>query len=544
MRRLLRSLNRVEYPYQDALEQIRARGLLALGSGLLYAGIGGVAYQIFAALVFTPDWYQFVTPLLFGATGFLITVDVQRGRLADAAFVCIVGVFLASVVYNLPYGVVSPAIIVLLLPVVFAGVLFQLRGILIISFLVSLSALLQAILNGARILAVRPFAPAPAFTALLLLTAVTFSCVGVFSVFVDTQRRLLLRLLLKQSEALAITRLGRVLRGQSDVAVFAASVAETLQNEFGFYFVQLYLYEVGSGLLVSRTGGKRDRGERRLSSLENSIIVRAFREQRTILLDDSAAPTERSEFEVAARSVVVVPLLAAGQPLGVLNIQSIEREDAFDLEIVEAIAAQVSLALQSTQRATELFALVDERRQLNEQVNRLTRDVERLNRDVTGQVWSRFMTNRQTGTIGYDWHAGEIQPGMSAPVLSIGAATMPQITTRGDDQILTVPIVAGGQALGLLEFRTASSTPWDSRSLELVRTIAQRLALALDNIRLYDQAQTTASREKTLSQVTTRLTSKQDFDSLLRDAADMLSQAVGASHTRIQFIAPGTVEET
>ncbi len=544
MRRLYRSLFRVEYPYQDALEQIRARGLLALGSGLLLAGIGGVAYQIFAALAFTPDWYQFVTPLLFGMTGLLIAVDVQQGRLLDAAFACVIGVFFASVAYNLPYGVVSPAIIVLVLPVVFAGVLFQLRAILVVSFLVALSGLLQTILNGARLLAVRPFAPAPAFTALLLLTAVTFSCAGVFSVFVDTQRRLLLRLLLKQSEVLTITRLGRVLRGQSDTAVFAASVAETLQTEFGFYFVQLFLYEVGTGLLVSRTGGKRDLGERRLSSLDNSIIVRAFREQRTIQLDDSAAPDERDEFEAAARSMIVIPLLAAGQPLGVLNIQSNQREDAFDVEIVEAIAAQVSLALQSTQRATELFTLVDERRQLNEQVNRLTRDVERLNRDVTGQVWSRFMSNRQTANIGYDWRAGEIQPGTNTTVLPVGAATMPQVTTRGDDQILTVPIVAGGQALGLLEFRTASSTPWDSRSLELVRTIAQRLALALDNIRLYDQAQTTASREKTLSQVTTRLTSKQDFDSLLRDAAEMLSQAVGASHTRIQFIAPGVAEET
>ena len=115
---------------------------------------------------------------------------------------------------------------------------------------------------------------------------------------------------------------------------------------------------------------------------------------------------------------------------------------------------------------------------------------------------------------------------------------MPEISAENGEQILSVPIVLRGQMLGAMEFRAPGGQVWNNRSLELARIIAQRLALALDNIRLYEQAQTIASREQTANQVAARLQSKTDIDALITTAVESFQQALGATRTSIRLGAP------
>jgi GAF domain-containing protein len=72
----------------------------------------------------------------------------------------------------------------------------------------------------------------------------------------------------------------------------------------------------------------------------------------------------------------------------------------------------------------------------------------------------------------------------------------------------------------------------------LARVIAQRLALALDNIRLYEQAQSIADRERIANQVAARLQAKTDIDALVDAAAQSFQQALGATRTTIRLNLP------
>jgi GAF domain-containing protein len=127
---------------------------------------------------------------------------------------------------------------------------------------------------------------------------------------------------------------------------------------------------------------------------------------------------------------------------------------------------------------------------------------------------------------------------MSSALERAMSNSMPELIQDGADQVLTVPIVSRGQRLGAMEFRAPNDKQWNNRSIELAHVIAQRLALALDNIRLFEQAQMIAHREQTASQVSAVLQSKTDLDALVATAADAFQQALGATRTSIRLGMP------
>ena len=114
----------------------------------------------------------------------------------------------------------------------------------------------------------------------------------------------------------------------------------------------------------------------------------------------------------------------------------------------------------------------------------------------------------------------------------------PRLEQRDDASILCVPIRLRNQTLGAVEFRRSGSTGWTSAALELAQVVAERLALSLENARLFEQAQTTAQREQLVGQITSQLQTTTDLQSLLTLAAARFQDALGASHTRVRLGPP------
>jgi GAF domain-containing protein len=73
-------------------------------------------------------------------------------------------------------------------------------------------------------------------------------------------------------------------------------------------------------------------------------------------------------------------------------------------------------------------------------------------------------------------------------------------------------------------------------------TVAERLALALENTRLFEQSQSQALRERKASEVATALIGATDVRVVLNMAAEQFKDALGAVNTRI-YIQPETLME-
>ncbi len=66
---------------------------------------------------------------------------------------------------------------------------------------------------------------------------------------------------------------------------------------------------------------------------------------------------------------------------------------------------------------------------------------------------------------------------------------------EGNRVLAMLPLVAKGQAIGLVEMFSKSPVDWDGQRLELARTMANEAAMALENARLYEDARKLADRD-------------------------------------------------
>ena len=66
---------------------------------------------------------------------------------------------------------------------------------------------------------------------------------------------------------------------------------------------------------------------------------------------------------------------------------------------------------------------------------------------------------------------------------------------EGNRMLVMLPLVAKGQAIGLVELFSKTAVRWDAQHLELARTMANEAAMALENARLYEDARKRADRD-------------------------------------------------
>jgi GAF domain-containing protein len=391
---------------------------------------------------------------------------------------------------------------------------------------------------------------APSTNLVLLLTSIVL-IFGVDSimliVFTGSQRTLQRRTQFMAQELRSSAEITQVIAGIQSTDELLARAVELIRDGLNYYHVRIFLLEEKTDLLVLRAGttfirGQRNTMQRRIAPNDPNPINEAARKREILRIVGADSPIRRAEFLSAMQTELLVPLLREDRVLGVMDVQSVNA-DSFseqEIEVLRSIAAQLAIAIENARLFSELQITAEEREQLTNKLRDAAREIEQLNQEVTGRSWNRYLENRGETTIGFDWKQGtataqtyinaSLERGLSSP--------LPEIYDEGSEQILSVPILSRGQTLGVMEFRAPQEKGWNSRSLELARVISQRLALALDNLRLFEQAQIVANRELTASQVSTNLQTKTDVDSVIAIAAEAFQEALGASRTNIRLGKP------
>lgn len=93
--------------------------------------------------------------------------------------------------------------------------------------------------------------------------------------------------------------------------------------------------------------------------------------------------------------------------------------------------------------------------------------------------------------------------------------------------LLFVPLLLGEQILGVMSVQSYHQNAYHDRDVQLMGSMANHLAVAIQNARLYRQAQLRAQREAVLRDVTTHIRDAADVDSVMRTTVQQLSQALG-----------------
>jgi GAF domain-containing protein len=251
---------------------------------------------------------------------------------------------------------------------------------------------------------------------------------------------------------------------------------------------------------------------------------------------DRDAVHRRNELLPLTRSEMALPLLAGDQVIGALDLQSVE-PDAFTEDVIptlQALADQIAVAIENAR--------------LYSQTQSSLREMEALYGEVTERSWSEFLGSvRETERRQvYGPEPQGLVAQRSAVVQRVVGSASPMVSTGKDGRqaFLAAPIVVRNQVIGVLAVEADGVREWTQDDMQLAQGIADRTALAVENARLYQQAQRAADRERLVSQIATRLQRAPNLEILLRSATQELASALGTASVYAEIDLTRASQET
>jgi GAF domain-containing protein len=237
------------------------------------------------------------------------------------------------------------------------------------------------------------------------------------------------------------------------------------------------------------------------------------------------------------RSEIALPLLEGDRIIGALDVQS-KYPGAFLQNDVQALQVMSNLLGTAIRNArlyeTQAASLQDNKRLLFESETNL-REIQRLNRQLTRKAWEEYQRTR-FDALGVTLSPQGVQPGASWTEEMIDAILRqrPILSATGHDGVIAVPIVLRGEVLGAIEVTPGAELRPDD-TVELIQAVAQRLALSLDNARLFEETQEATVQEQRINDIVARYQSAATVDDLLQITLAELSQSLGAAHGAIRL---------
>jgi GAF domain-containing protein len=225
------------------------------------------------------------------------------------------------------------------------------------------------------------------------------------------------------------------------------------------------------------------------------------------------------------RSELMLPLRVGGEIIGALSVQSdkVQAFDEDDQSVLQAVADQLAVAIENVRLLDEMRETVA---QLEATAGRFTRE-----------TWQAMAERRSAP--GYRYRRMGVEPiGEQTPemkqALARGEVVLQSDPKGENESILAVPMRMRNQVIGVLNLRFEGIRP-SRDTLELVENLAERLALALENARLYEETQRRAAREQAVGQITGRVRAALNVEEILERAIEELGRTMGAVDGWIQL---------
>ena len=138
----------------------------------------------------------------------------------------------------------------------------------------------------------------------------------------------------------------------------------------------------------------------------------------------------------------------------------------------------------------------------------------------------------QDGVTGLAAGSGEA---VLVPDVSLEPLYIPVQTGQAGSE-LVLPMKVKGQVVGVLNVESEQPNAFDASDVAVLQSLANQVAVAIDNARLYESEHRRADQFRVLAEVGQRITSILDVDRLLSQTVDAISEAFGYYHVGIAMI--------
>ncbi|KAF0108770.1 MAG: hypothetical protein FD146_656 [Anaerolineaceae bacterium] len=333
---------------------------------------------------------------------------------------------------------------------------------------------------------------------------------------------------------------GHSVASTRDINALLTQTTHLISQRFGFYHVGIFLLDERGEFAVLQAanseGGRRmlERGHKLRVGQTGIVGYVTAQGQARIALDvgDDAVFFDNPDLP-QTRSEMALPLIASGATLGAIDVQS-EKSGAFgeeDIATLQVMADQIAIAIENARLFTEGQAALESARRAYGEVSR--------------KGWRQWLDEK--AEIGYFISSADkvtpASPATDDPGFA-QAVQSGQAVRAEDGATVFVPLRVRGEAIGALRLAKPPEEKWSDEELALTNTLAGQLGAALESARLYEETASRAERERTVTEITTKIRGATDPQTMLETAMEELRQILGVEDIRIRSLVPQKDKET
>jgi signal transduction histidine kinase/CheY-like chemotaxis protein/putative methionine-R-sulfoxide reductase with GAF domain len=390
----------------------------------------------------------------------------------------------------------------------------------------------------------------------------------------DETKRLLAETDRRAAELAIVNSVQQGLAAELDVQAMYELVGERASDVFDTQVVDIAIYDSDRGTMrfpfTLERGRRFPIEERPVMGFRKHVIE--THEPLLITHDLRARGVELGQPEQLvgepARSAIFAPLLVGEEMLGVISLQNLDREHAFDerdVSLLSTIAASLSVALrtgrlidETRQRVGELATIntVGEAISAQLEVDPLLALVgEKMREAFQADIAYVALVDEEAGEIQFPYYVedGDHEPqeplkvgeGLTSRVLE---RRQPLLLNREEDWAklkergrgtlarswLGVPIIAGDRAIGVISIQSTQEAGRFGESDErLLSTIAANVGVAVQNARLYDETRRRAEEMEALADVGREMSATLELSVVLELIADRAKELLSADTSAV-----------
>ncbi|GAB4449218.1 MAG: hypothetical protein Kow0031_31700 [Anaerolineae bacterium] len=334
-----------------------------------------------------------------------------------------------------------------------------------------------------------------------------------------------------------VAQLGERISGILQLDTLLSESVNQIKDDFGYYHAHIYrLDNAGEKLVVVAGTGQAGaemmaRGHHIALNAPTSLVARAARSQRVVRVDDvqTAPDWLPNPLLPDTRSEMAVPIVLENKVVGVLDVQSdvVAGLDEGDAALLRSVANQVAIAINNV----ELFARVE----------KALAEAEAVQAQYLQRAWSRDQVTRKSAgrvqfslgestTLGEESIRRARQAAEAEQSLTILPAAGEASATPDAPAETTVvaPLSLRGVTLGSLQLHGIEpGKSFTDSELALINAVADQVVQAAETLRLLNETQERASRERLVGQISDRLRRAPDFESLMKIGVEEIANALG-----------------
>jgi PAS domain S-box-containing protein len=399
----------------------------------------------------------------------------------------------------------------------------------------------------------------------------------------EETRRLLAETEQRNRELAIISRVGQALVGQLDPQGIYELVGEELRQIFDAQIVTIITYDRQGDLTHWRYAiekGQRQTISPRPPAGFSGYILRA--RQPLLIARDMVLRAAEMGSQVLAgqapKSYLGVPLIAGGEATGVISLQNVDREEAFnenDLRLLSTLALSMGVALenarlyQETQHhAVEMAALAEigsdiasthEMEPVLERMATKTRELMQV-RDI-----AMYLLQPDGHTLKPIVSQGKYAEETKAHIITLGKGITGDIAQSGLAEIVNypehdsralhiegtptaeedlecmmlAPLISRGRVIGVMSvYRDRAQGLFTQLELDFLVSLARQAAIAIESARLYTETERRATEMAALAEVGREISATLELPAVLERIVGQARELLTAGTSAVYMLQP------